>query len=217
MRLGQLARQLEIKPDEIIQFLGSKGIPIEQDNNARIDDSAAELVIQHFAPNNEGIVQQLVQQPDAKTEVVRIPETEPDASAEIPEVIKAPKIELPGLRVLGKIDLPEKKKPEPEAPPEETAVPSRLVRQKKFNPPPRKLKNPVTLARQKEEEEKKEKLRDQLEQDKKRRKAFYQKRIKPQAPTRQARMFDEETIEMPPLSPDRPKTVWGRFMRWLNT
>lgn len=221
MRLGQLARQLDVTTEKIVNFLAARDIAVDNSNNARIDDGFVELVIQHFAPGIDRLKEQIAFVPDAP--VISAPEpksaeAEEETTEIIPEVIKAPKIELPGLRVLGKIELPEKKKPEPkqEAEPEKESTPAPLRRPQK-NYPVRERKNPITLAREKEEEEKKRKLSELREQEKQRKKEFYEKRLKPQAPTKAARIVNEEYEEMAPLEPERPKTVWGRFMRWLNT
>ena len=53
MRLGQLARKLELRPAEIIEFLATKNILIDDDANAKVDDSYVALVFQQFAPDRE--------------------------------------------------------------------------------------------------------------------------------------------------------------------
>ncbi len=221
MRLGQLARQLGVTTDKIVNFLATRDITVENSNNARIDDGFADLVVQHFAPGNDALKEQIAIVPDAPV----TPETEPKSTEDeevgaepLPDLIKAPKIELPGLRVLGKIELPEKKKAEPlqEAEPVKESMPVPPRRPQK-NYPVRERKNPITLAREREEQEKKRKLAELREKEKQRKKEFYEKRLKPQAPTKAVRIVNEEYEEMAPLEPERPKTVWGRFMRWLNT
>lgn len=226
MRLGQLARQLSISPDKIVSFLGSRNIAIDSHNNARIDDPYVDLVLQEFAPGNELLRQEVIQNPDAQ-EVSESPpametslESDPTQS---PELIKAPKIELPGLRVVGKIELPEKKKPEPTNEPTNKEQDARPEPRQPFvsrNPrrsPPSREKNPVALAREREEKEKQRKLREEREQEKQRKAAYYKKRLKPQPPTKAARLVREEEFEeMAPLPAERPRTLWGRFLRWLN-
>ena len=51
MRLGQLARKLELRPAEIIEFLATKNILIEDDANAKVEDNYVTLVFQQFAPD----------------------------------------------------------------------------------------------------------------------------------------------------------------------
>lgn len=223
MRLGQLARQLSVSPDKIVSFLGSRDIAVDSHNNARIDDRYVDLVLQEFAPGNESLRQEVIQTQDS-TEISDGQTQEGDAStsepsSELPELIKAPKVELPGLRVLGKIELPEKKKPEPpkaeEEAPKENTRPAFVPRgpQRQQTRPDRK--NPIALAREREENEKRRKLEEAREKEKQRKAAYYQKRLKPQPPTKAVRLIEEEVEEMAPI-PEAPKTIWGRFMRWLN-
>ncbi len=239
MRLGQLARQLAINPDELVNYLANREIALESHPNTRLEDKHVELILQHFAPGNDELRQQVQEQlPDSAEPL----EAAPTEDAAPPELIKAPKVELPGLRVVGKIELPEKKKPEPKpddstrleaadgtaegpgsAPPEQRAerkerrpsTPSQGYTRR--NQPPRDRKNPITLQREQEERERKRKLEEARERDKERRAQYYQKRLKPQVPTKAVRLVDEEVEEMPALEPERPKTLWGRFKRWLNT
>ncbi len=223
MRLGQLARQLSIKTDEIVNFLGTQGITIDSGNNARIDDSYIEMILQRFAPGNENLKQLISEQPEVPEVEAETPIAAQDIPAHesleesLPELIKAPKVELPGLRVLGKIELPEKKKAEPQPEKEEPEAAKRTERRIQRSHSPREQKNSVALVREREEREKKKKQEEQRDKDKQRKTEFYMKRLKPQAPTRSARIINEEYIEMPPLEPERPKTWLGRFKRWLNT
>ncbi|MBL7848178.1 MAG: hypothetical protein JNL40_11960 [Cyclobacteriaceae bacterium] len=219
MRLGQLARQLSISPDKIITFLGSREILIDNNNNARIDDRYVDLILQEFAPGDDALRQQVIQAPEATEGVENtLDSSSPEASnTETPELIKAPKVELPGLRVIGKIELPEKKKPEPKKELEKEIRSPLPSRNPGKNSPPRDRKNPIALAREREEREKQRRLAEQREKEKQRKAEYYQKRLKPQAPTKPAKLVQEETVEMPPLEPEKPKTLWGRFMRWLNT
>lgn len=221
MRLGQLARQLSISPDKIISFLGSRDIAIENHNNARIDDTLVDLILAEFAPGDEHVRQEVIQ---AEVEEPIEAQSNPDVpeSSEPPELIKAPKIELPGLRVVGKIELPEKKKPEPkpepEQPQEEPRRERRTERYPRRNQPPRDRKNPIALAREREEREKQNRLEEQRALEKERKAAYYQKRLKPQAPTKPARLVREQLEDsLPEPAVERPKTLWGRFMLWLNT
>src|SRR5687767_2505174 len=56
MRLGQLARKLTLRQIEIVDFLASQNIQIEDGSNTRLEDQHADLVIAHFAPHMVGIV-----------------------------------------------------------------------------------------------------------------------------------------------------------------
>ena len=53
MRLGQLARKLELRPAEIIEFLATKNIVIEDDANAKVEDNYVTMVFRQFAPEME--------------------------------------------------------------------------------------------------------------------------------------------------------------------
>ena len=53
MRLGQLARKLELRPAEIIEFLATKNIVIEEDANAKVEDNYVTMVFRQFAPEME--------------------------------------------------------------------------------------------------------------------------------------------------------------------
>ena len=146
MRLAQLARKLAIRPTEIVEFLTVRNITIDNDSNTRLEDDHVALIMQKFAPARAAeVAAELVIEKEKEHEVVPEKETiaEPVAPAAIEttelvspaseellekaEVIKAPKVELSGLKVLGKIELPAPKKKEPELPAEEAADPSQKV------------------------------------------------------------------------------------------
>lgn len=128
MRLGQLSRKVDIKPLEILNYLKNEfDVELGSHLNTKVDDALAEKVIAKFATKES-----LVSEPEAKP-AAEIEEAEPvvatvideiieevpepiaefDRDAEIDEatrlnaeVIKAPKVELAGPTVIGKIDLP---------------------------------------------------------------------------------------------------------------
>ncbi|MGE0587176.1 MAG: hypothetical protein AB7O48_01275 [Cyclobacteriaceae bacterium] len=128
MRLAQLARKIAVKPTDIVSFLASRNIIIEENSNAKVADEYERLVLQHFAPellisepqSLEAPVEvsQLAEEPieikseevEEITDSVESPDREETKEEEKPEVIKPPKVELPGLKVVGKIELPEPKK-----------------------------------------------------------------------------------------------------------
>lgn len=254
MRLGQLARKLAIRPIEIVNFLAFKDILVEDGSNTRIEDDHVAMIVRKFAPERTEDI--LTPHPtDALADdEVRIPAEntsfmlhEPavelaNAEAEKPpdgvkpeeklELIKAPKIELSGLKVLGKIDLPEtKKKESPPAdlessgentpaeparnpwPQERKTYPQRRDRQ---NSPTRK--NPIALQREREETEAEERKRAQIERDKEKRALHYRKKVKEAPPTKRVRMVEEHVEELSAAAlVESPKTWWGKFLRWLNT
>lgn len=134
MRLAQLARKIVVKPADIVSFLASQNIQIEDSSNAKVADEYERLVLKHFAPEllaTQPEIEEIVQPAPAVDEPVETPVDQMEIAAtteetpaveeikeeDKPEVIKPPKVELPGLKVVGKIELPEPKKkiPEPEA------------------------------------------------------------------------------------------------------
>ena len=129
MRLAQLARKLTIRPTVIVDFLTQHNIQIEDGSNTRLADDHVALIMQKFAPARAAeIAAELVIEketelktsvPEEKVEVIAqstaiesISSSSEESLSEKIEVIKAPKVELSGLKVLGKIDLPESKKKE---------------------------------------------------------------------------------------------------------
>lgn len=206
MRLGQLARKLDIETNDIVKYLKKQDIIIDNHLNTKLEDEQIELITKHFyipeevkevvvveTPEVQPVVEEVEIQeeeitieeeteiPEAIEEIVEVEETvvetpeiiseeeivveqtpvsqpinlsgvltvmdllekaateEPTPLVElsrddkVPEdsnasIIRAPKIELQGFKVLGKIELPEdprnKKKEEAKAEettPEETA------------------------------------------------------------------------------------------------
>ena len=128
MRLGQLSRQLNIKPTVIVDFLEKEhNLTIENGLNTKVDDKHTELVILNFEViEEEVIVEELITETveasneiektiaveEVKEEISEEPEAKDsvkiDLPEEEPELIKAPKPEpIKGFKVIGKIDLPE--------------------------------------------------------------------------------------------------------------
>jgi hypothetical protein len=158
---------------------------------------------------------------------------------ELPDVIKAPKMELKGLTVLGKIELPGAKKketpveetpapepaatePEPSAEPPRTAAIPPVRRKNNYREnnktSERPRKNPVALKREREAREAEERRKEESTRQKEKRTQYYQNRVKPSVPTKAARMIDEplyHSSETPVR--DQPKSIWGKFLRWLTT
>src|SRR5688572_23426783 len=205
MRLGQLARKLSLRPAQIVEFLALNNVQIVDNSNTRIEDNHTELVINHFAP---GTFQQMSESIDEPEEIIPVEkelpivevETQTETSEshvnEESEVIRVPKIELSGLKVLGKIELPEPKKKEPvEEQVENVNTPSveekpsteqkpRLQRPKgkkthvKRDRPQGEWKNPLEQKREREAREAQEKKRMEIEREKEKRKKHYQQKVK---------------------------------------
>jgi hypothetical protein len=124
MRLGQLARKLALRPTDIVEFLAENNIRIPEGANARVENDHVNLIMKRFVP---GWIEtsQMESEPDEEvilpgadseplnseqlnTEEQTSPTAEPVLEQELTEdsseVIRAPKIELSGLNVLGRID-----------------------------------------------------------------------------------------------------------------
>lgn len=153
MRLGQLARKLDVKVNEIVDFLNDEhNISIESDLNTKIEGEALDYVVDHYKVEADEIIEPDVVKDDdvdaektpeiIEEEVETITEPELIETVELEEdpveedsvvenneklvvesedgeeielnvvdgVIKAPKKELSGFKVVGKIDLTEPKK-----------------------------------------------------------------------------------------------------------
>jgi hypothetical protein len=250
MRLGQLARKLALRPSQIVDYLATQQVFPEEGSNARLSNEVTELVILHFAPERlyelinteekgeDTLTHAPVEAPVISNAVVTQAEVETstlpavEASNEKPEVIKAPKVELTGLKVLGKIELPEPKKksaPNSESVNESTSVTpiekktGRSERREK-NPQqrekytPRPARNPVAVQREMKAREEEEKRKVKAEQDKEKRTQYYYNRVKTGQPTKAVKIVSEptETYELKEVKP-APKTWLGKFLRWLNT
>ncbi|NOS93869.1 MAG: hypothetical protein HOP30_18280 [Cyclobacteriaceae bacterium] len=230
MRLGQLSRKLGVSTPEIIQFLASKQITIGEDSNAKIEDAHAHWVTEKFAPHLIASVEEVMAEekqevaiPVEATPVIETPSTE--VTSEEPalsEVIKAPKIELAGLKVLGKIEIPEKKKKideNTEGSPEEKERKPRSERPRAANRDfqERPRKNPVTLQREREQREAERLRKEKLAEEKEKKTNHYLNRVKPATPAKKMKRTEEaaEMIDTPVEK--MPTTIWGKFMRWLNT
>jgi hypothetical protein len=276
MRLGQLARKLAVIPADIVDFLATNNIRIDESTNTRLEHEQLMLVVNHFAParaeeftapaadekqdipeetNAEPIEvvapeviepEQVVLAPDIQQEMVvtdgsnTIPDTEQEQKI---EVIKAPKVELAGLKVLGKIELPEPKKkeqkPATESAESTTTTSTPEADSKSFkeerregregrrksrhksdqndarNKRPRK--NPVALQREREAYEAQLKREADAKNEKERRTLYYQNRVKASVPTKPARLIDEQVIEMTGDLTKTPTTWLGKFWKWFRS
>lgn len=250
MRLGQLARKLEIRPADIVDFLSRRNIQIEEGSNTRVEDDHVTLTIKHFNPAllEEKIeeVHEVIEVPQPVFEttpevtVEELPATEnvteekisvesvsgvENGSSQI-EVIKAVKAELPGLKVLGKIELPEVKKKESTNPVagevvENQSAPFQRAPRRNSNSSRREeaWKNPIELQREREASEAEEKRKAQRELEKEKRMVHYLKKVKKSAqPSRNQGIETEKDEEIKIKKAEAPPKTWfGKFMKWLST
>jgi hypothetical protein len=259
MRLGQLARKLAMRPSAIIEFLAAKNISLEESSNTRLEDDHVILIMKEFAPaSTEDAITTLIpsRDPDA-TEAQFTPEVPANQGTREPEdrtgmedksqetsplsgpveevkteVIKAPKVELSGLKVVGKIDLSELTKKEPPTTGIESAEENPREAEKKQRPQGKRpapytkdrteqrpaRKNPITLEREREAQEAEAKRQVKSEQEKEQRTKNYYKKVKISAPTKRIKMVDEPTTEMTAAElMETPRTLVGRFLKWLKS
>lgn len=130
MRLGQLARELKIKPSEIVKFLKEEAkVEIDNGPNTRLEDEHVSLVTDKFPPElkeevveitkakEEKSVQEKVEKIAPKKPVVKesrvsdddevFPDPKTIAVDPNAELIKARKPNFQEFKVVDKIDLPE--------------------------------------------------------------------------------------------------------------
>lgn len=237
MRLAQLARKLDVRPADITAFLERNNITVGNGLNFRLDDQMVALVQEQFgqAPDTAGTTEQDIEPikelPEAEDKPSVVQEAGHDMEVieiEVPEegieLIKAPKVELPGLRVVGKIDLPEPKPKVQEANDSSIedagAVPARSPsprKRQKRDLNPRTLKNPVTLQREREAREAERKGHAEAELEKERRRQKYLSKVRINVPTKPAKIYEEEVEELQQdLRREEPKAGFlGRFLGWL--
>jgi hypothetical protein len=242
MRLGQLARKLALRPAEIVEILSGHQIQVVDDPNVKLSADQLSLILQRFSPNlqSEILAEDRVQEQEKSVDepIIEVstsnapePATQATITEALPEksdVIKAPKIELSGLKVLGKIDIPEPKKKTAleDQPKSENEMPAsveetrerRNSSYKEKRRTPRAASNPIALEREREALEAKKKKEEEDRLQKERRTQNYLKKVKTVAPTKAVKLVKEEVEEMSPAElKEPPKTLWGKFVRWLTT
>ncbi len=243
MRIGQLARRLGVPPTEILAFLGTQNIDAESGTNSRLSEDVVRKVIGNFAPEklseilqapaeepapevNEVVEQQPEPQPVAEEPQTEIAEPAPDAPV---EVIRVAKVELQGLKVLGKIDLPAPKK-KTETTAEEQQQSEEQQQQPQAQPPRREFrdlkkrndrrdrewKNPIEQKREQEAREAERKKKENAERLKEKRTNHYYSKVK-SVPTKAVRRIEEQTVVEDIEIKEPPKGLIGKFLRWLRT
>jgi hypothetical protein len=189
-------------------------------------------VVKHFSPSllDELMKEDAADEVAVPTEPNEVQNSEPypapptanqadeasPADSTPPEVIRAPKVELPGLRVVGKIDLPEPRKKE--ASPESVPKKSEDRNRGRFADSGRRpAKNPIALQREKEERERERTKREEKRKEKHLRTQRYLQKVK----EKQAPKGQKVTVPAPAPVADSPrpapKTWLGRFIRWWTT
>ena len=106
IRLNKAVKEFNISMTRLVEFLNSKGIEVESNPNAQLDDAAYSALKSEFAQDGE--------QRKASQEVVlsKVPEEKLEIEEEKNEVIRAKGTLKAETKVLGKIDLNPKKEEE---------------------------------------------------------------------------------------------------------
>lgn len=263
MRISQLARTLKITQAEIIDFLSEKGL---QNTNtgvhAKLDQGLVEAVIAHFKPESEANPEpeqdgqitgaevaaetQLSDKDIAEaseTEIEQIADksmeqepVEPAAGEEV-EVVRAKKIKLPGIKVVGKIELPEApvKQASDDSDEDSTRQDGHAVHHEKKSPgkrgddykKKRRSKKPTQakhggqavlsyeerLVRQQRQEAKKQRELKKREKEKKRQKYLASIQGKQEMQNRKPSVSQQEKK---PAAKPKHKNPVKRFFAWLN-
>ena len=256
MRLGQLARKISIRQADMVDLLAKSGISIANESNARLEEEHVHAILQHFAPSfleekieavdlipetahhhEEPIALSNVVDEEVIETVIQEVETvlSEEQKEEKIEVIKAPKVDLPGLKVLGKIELPELKKKEvlPSEEGEKVEVPitntetspnprvqrARNVQDNRRERTNRSSVNPIALQREREARTAEEKRKADAIKEKEKRTEYYLNRVKTNVPTKAARLYSEAVDEYKDKvsKRDAPKSLLGKFFRWLRS
>ncbi len=256
MRLGQIARKISIRQSDVVDLLAKSGISIANESNARLENEHVHVILQHFAPSflEEKIEEVDVIPPQAteESEVIEdvntIEEPIENVVAEIiittapeeqeeekVELIKAPKVDLPGLKVIGKIDLPEPKKKEVLPADESEKAEVAAVSNSETNPKPRPQRsrnvqdsrrertnrssvNPIALQREREARAAEEKRKTDAIKEKEKRTEYYLNRLKTNVTTKASRIYSEPVEEYTAhKKKEAPKTLLGKFFRWLRS
>lgn len=253
MRIGQLARNLNTTVPEIVTFLAGEGIDLTGHPHEKLDSDQENKVRAAFSTAPSPDPQS---SPEMDPEVIEVPETvalpeilqeevnqseivpeeeeeilqeekgtrENDASPE--DVIRAPKIQLPGLKVLGKIELPTPKMNESGKSDEVPARPSGKLKRENTKPnksgetpeerEARRLRSKKARLKR-EEQEAQQRKEKELKVRKKRKEQFYQQQV--QKTALETRKSNRKPAQKPVISrhSKQPKTIWGKFWKWLNT
>lgn len=258
MRLGQLSRQLEISSDQIVKLISENFREVNNHPNIKISDEELQFLNDRFAPKEEVVeVSQeapqavIIEEPESLIEEIEeapVPEfveelrpqvisleDEFNAQTESLETYKAEKPHLEGLKVVGKIDLPEpivkEKEEEEQKSDQRKARNDRASRQRKERSErrsnalieERKKAKRLAIKKKFEEEERLKNLK------KKHYEEHVKAKIKPVAPKKKKRRV-EEAISAPAVpystkskatntkvqTRERAKNPLKRFWLWLN-
>lgn len=233
------ARLTTAQVEEVVRFFrpGQWEKFLEELKNLQEETEAPEQRTQSPAPilpASDWQTKQENQLPDSEPENSNDSLTvqQPASGLQEVEVIRAPKVELPGLRVVGKIEIPEKKKQETqikqEQPTQSTQTTNTPRREntrtpRKHKRQPRLEKNPIAVARERAKRDAERKRRKEAELEKQRKTERYLKKIAERRARLQQRIQTKSVTERnEPVSENRladlpmqQLTWWQRFKKWL--
>lgn len=248
MRLAQLARKIQVKPSELINFiLNQFDHKINSTPNTVIPKEYLGAIVEHFVLKKEtnDTTHKVIEKTVAEVEQCTVTEPESTEKVEIEEtesteeteetilniedgVIRAPKVKIEGVTVVGKIELPTKPEVQEEEKEEakETVEKSEKPKPTRIPRTPQKTKNGrkselnYEEEKQKERQAYKEELRRKKELAKKKKRAHYEAMVKEKGtklpkkkkPTKAQQL----QTEIEKKKENRPTSLWGRFIYWLN-
>jgi len=287
MRLGQLARKINVKPVQIASFLEKEhNIIIESNLNTKIENESLVLVLDHFKIDEiienveeeikvnqpiesevvEGIKKQvdeieisqeiLAQEIVGGREIENVEEVETLTAIDedggeieltvVDGVIKVPKKELEGFKVVGKIDLPEKKRSVAfiiTTGGDSTDITEEIYSKKELVS---KRKKELYLERKRKRQEKNKNKKGNLRKilseielkeranklavekqiqkskiNKDLKKKRYEEKIKSQVITKKTtakkKRKKQDTLDSNQKQLKKPTSTWGKIINWFNT
>ena len=252
MRLSQIARKVSRTPGELLEFLKSNEIHEYSGFNSKIRAEHVKLILDYF-PGEFFTESPKEDRNDENYSAHNTPEIntgnseydneknsgipdikEENCDSEDVELIRAPKVKLKGVKVVGKMELPEKSRKPIKSEkrvdseystllPEEWMKKSLSSKNKKSSrsfTPKRKLSY---LERQKLEEQKKEKeKKERINKEKEKKRNYYQKNIQSKIQqitppkTKAKKKLNETQVDGSTKSPIVHKNPIRKFWAWLN-
>lgn len=267
MRLGQLSRKLEVDSSAIVELLKQNFREVNNHPNIKISKEELAFITNHFEPTPEPekepqpVTEEIITEPtvdikeepleeEKETEIIETPafveslrpkvitlEEEFNAKKKELETFKAEKPELEGLRVVGKIDLPE---PKPKAVKETKEVKeekskrstqtidergARQRHNKRKSYRRNSNRNPVESQRKRAELEAKKKKEQEQQWHKEQKKKHYEQNVKAKIADKPKKKKKKKFVEQQAIEAQvqqtqtqsaKPTNVISRFWRWLN-
>lgn len=259
MRLGQLSRKLDVDSSAIVKVLHEHFREVNNHPNVKILDEEVEFLTQKFQPvpvptqaeaHSETKAAD-VEQPIAVEEAVKVSPQEKPAFVEAlrPKVIslesefdkrkqeletfKAEKPELEGLKVLGKIELPQ---PKPKAPKEDKKEkepkPTETINERgarnrydKKGGKRNSNRNPLEAERKRAEQKAKRQKEQELQRLKEQKKKHYEETVKAKVADKPKKKKNKKKFVQQQIGQTKTQSSQktskstnplARFWRWLN-